>query len=367
MKNKHKEICWSVTLFLVFNPLITFSVLIPYLILSDKYTSSEVISITIFGGVFAILTNLSITMGYHRLFSHKSYEAHPILQTFLLLIGAGAFQGSALKWSSDHRIHHRFEDTDKDPYNINRGFWHAHMGWLLKHETVSLPISAVDLEKNALVSFQHRYYYSLAFLVGFIFPSFVGYLFGNALLGFLIAGGLRIFLTQQSTFFVNSLSHMHGKKTYSHEKTARDSILVAVLTHGEGYHNFHHKFQFDYRNGIRWYHWDPTKWSIQTAYVLGLAKKLKTVHFSEILKARLTSESDRFLQTKFYEENLLPIKNKIIESQIHFEELKIQYKQAGNDKIDQIKYEMNLASIELKQNMQAWRQTLKYARRLALN
>jgi stearoyl-CoA desaturase (Delta-9 desaturase) len=97
MKNKLKEICWSVTLFLVFNPLITFSVLIPYLILSDSYTSSEVVSITIFGGVFAILTNLSITMGYHRLFSHKSYEAHPILQTFLLLIGAGAFQGSQIK------------------------------------------------------------------------------------------------------------------------------------------------------------------------------------------------------------------------------------------------------------------------------
>lgn len=367
MKNKLKSICWTVTLFLILNPMITLAFLIPYLIFSDSYTSSQIISITLFGAVFAVLTNLSITMGYHRLFSHKSYEAHPILQGFLLLIGAGAFQGSALKWSSDHRIHHRFEDTDKDPYNINRGFWHAHMGWMMKHETVSLPISAMDLEKNKLVMLQHKYYGFWSIAVGYLFPMFVGQLLGNALLGLAIAGGLRIFLTQQSTFFVNSLSHMHGKTTYSKEITARDSILVSVLTHGEGYHNFHHKFQFDYRNGIRWYHWDPTKWSIQTAYLVGLARKLKTVHVTEIWKARLASESDRFVQTKFYEENLLPMKIKIIESQARFEELKAQYKQASHDKIDQIKHEMNLASIELKLNMQAWKQTLKYAQRLALN
>jgi stearoyl-CoA desaturase (delta-9 desaturase) len=363
MKNKLKSICWTVTLFLILNPIITFALLIPYLIFSDSYTSSQIISITLFGAVFAVLTNLSITMGYHRLFSHKSYEAHPILQGFLLFIGAGAFQGSALKWSSDHRIHHRFEDTDKDPYNINRGFWHAHMGWMMKHETVSLPISAMDLEKNKLVMLQHKYYGFWSFAVGYIFPALVGMWMGNAFLGLAIAGGLRIFLTQQSTFFVNSLSHMHGKTTYSKEITARDSILVSVLTHGEGYHNFHHKFQFDYRNGIRWYHWDPTKWSIQTANLVGLAKKLKTVHVTEIWKARLASESDRFIQTKFYEENLLPMKNKIIESQARFEELKAQYKQASNDKIDQIKFDMTLASIELKQNMQAWKQTLKYAQR----
>jgi stearoyl-CoA desaturase (delta-9 desaturase) len=367
MKNKLKSICWPVTLFLVLNPLLTFSILISYLVFSNTYTSSQIMSISLFGAVFAVLTNLSITMGYHRLFSHKSYEAHPILQGFLLLIGAGAFQGSALKWSSDHRIHHRFEDTDKDPYNIHRGFWHAHMGWMMKHETVSLPISAVDLEKNKLVALQHKYYGFWSFGVGYIFPMLIGMWMGNALLGLFLAGGLRIFLTQQSTFFVNSLSHMHGKTTYSKEKTARDSILVAVLTHGEGYHNFHHKFQFDYRNGIRWYHWDPTKWSIQMANLFGLAKKLKTVNFSEILKARLTSESDRFVQTKFYEEHLLPIKNKIIESQTRFEELKIQYTQAGQDKLEQIKYEMNLVSEELKQNMQAWRQMIKSANQLALN
>ena len=365
MKKNFKDICWTVTLFLFLNPLITISILVPYLIFSNSYTSDQLIVISIFGAVFAVVTNLSITMGYHRLFSHKAYEAHPVLQGFLLLIGSGAFQGSALKWSSDHRMHHRFEDTEKDPYSIHRGFWHAHMGWMMMHETVSLPISAVDLEKNKLVLFQHKYYGILSLVVGYFFPAYIGWCFGNVLLGLTIGGGLRIFLTQQSTFFVNSLSHMHGKTTYSKEKTARDSILVAVLTHGEGYHNFHHKFQFDYRNGIRWYHWDPTKWTIQMAHIFGLAQKLKTVHFSEILKARLNSESEAFTQTKFFEEHLLPIKNKIIESQIRFEELKVQYRQSGQDKIDQIKFEMKLVSQELKCNMRAWRQLMKSADHIA--
>lgn len=360
-QNKLKSICWTVTLFLILNPVVTTVLLVLYLVFSETYTSSQIIYISLFAAVFAVLTNLSITMGYHRLFSHKSYEAHPVLQALLLFIGAGAFQGSALKWSSDHRLHHRFEDTDKDPYNIKKGFWHAHMGWMMKHETVSLPIHAPDLEKNKLVKIQNDYYIVWAVGVGYILPLLVGMALGNAFLGLILAGGLRIFLTQQSTFLVNSLSHMHGKSTYSEEKTARDSIIVTLLTHGEGYHNFHHQFQFDYRNGIRWYHWDPTKWSIQVAYLLGLAKKLKTVNVSEILKARLSTESKKFQTTQFYEEKLLPIKNKIIESQLRFEELKTQYKQAGQDRIRSIRHEMDMLSVDIKVNMQIWRQLMKAA------
>jgi stearoyl-CoA desaturase (delta-9 desaturase) len=255
MENKQKKICWVVTLFLILNPLISITALVLYFTFSTSYTGSQVLAASLFTAIYCVLTNLSITMGYHRLFSHKSYEAHPVLQAVLLFVGAGAFQGSALKWSSDHRVHHRFEDTDKDPYAIQRGFWHAHMGWMMKHETVSLPISAIDLEKNKLVKLQHDYYILCALGVGYILPMIIGYFLGNAFLGLFMAGGLRIFLTQQSTFLVNSLSHMHGKSTYSKEKTARDSLIVTILTHGEGYHNFHHKFQFDYRNGIRWYHW----------------------------------------------------------------------------------------------------------------
>ncbi|MBC7743022.1 MAG: fatty acid desaturase, partial [Bdellovibrionaceae bacterium] len=211
MAQNLKNICWSVTLFLFLNPVISITTLVLYLVYSNNYSASHIGWITLFGVIFAILTNLSITMGYHRLYAHKSYEAHPILEAFLLFISAGAFQGSCLKWSSDHRVHHRFEDTDKDPYSINKGFWYAHMGWMMKNDSVNLPIQAPDLEKNKLVKHQHDYYIFWAIGVGYILPLAVGYMLGNALLGLVIAGGLRIFVTQQSTFFVNSLSHTVGK------------------------------------------------------------------------------------------------------------------------------------------------------------
>lgn len=354
-----KKICWSVTLFLILNPIISIAMLVLYLVFSNSYSTYNVGWIGLFALIFAFLTNLSITMGYHRLFAHKSYEAHPILQGFLLFISAGAFQGSCLKWASDHRIHHRFEDTDKDPYSIKKGFWYAHMGWMMDDAAINLPIQAVDLEKNKLVKLQHDYYIFWAIGVGYVLPLLVGHLLGSALLGLIMAGGLRIFLTQQSTFFVNSLSHTLGKTPYSSEKTAKDSLIVALLTHGEGYHNFHHKFQFDYRNGIRWYHWDPTKWSIQLAAIMGLAGKLKRVQFSEILKARLEVETEKFYNSSFYEEKLKPIYDKIIQSQIRFEQLKLEYKNTSNDKINSIKAEMKIAKIEMKSNLKKWKILIK--------
>ncbi|MFZ3231230.1 MAG: fatty acid desaturase [Pseudobdellovibrio sp.] len=363
MAKNIKKICWHVTLFLILNPVISIALLVLYLVFSSSYSTTVLAWSILFASIFAILTNLSITMGYHRLFAHKSFEAHPILEAFLLFIGAGAFQGSALKWASDHRIHHRFEDTDKDPYSIKKGFWYAHMGWMMQNESVSIPIHAPDLEKNKLVRFQHKYYLSSAVFVGYILPMVIGAFFGNAFFGLIIGGGIRIFLTQQSTFFVNSLSHTLGKTPYSLDKTAKDSIVVAFLTHGEGYHNFHHKFQFDYRNGIRWYHWDPTKWSIQLAHIIGLAKKLKTVNFSEIIKARLQVESDKFKNSHIFAEKLEPVLEKIIQSQQKFEQLKIEYKNAGTEKVAvlkaELKAEMALAQIEFESNMKKWRVLIK--------
>ncbi|MGZ3692210.1 MAG: fatty acid desaturase [Pseudobdellovibrio sp.] len=354
MSVKLKKICWSVTLFLILNPVISVVLLVSYLLLTNHYTLSQILGVCSFGFVFAVLTNLSITMGYHRLFAHKSFEAHPVLQFILLFISSGAFQGSALKWASDHRIHHKFEDTDKDPYSINKGFWYAHMGWMMTHEAVSLPVHAPDLEKNKMIKWQHDHYLFAAIFVGYAFPTLIGALMGNAILGLVIAGGLRIFLTQQSTFLVNSLSHTLGKTPYSVEKTAKDSFIVTILTHGEGYHNFHHKFQFDYRNGIRWYHWDPTKWSIQLAALLGLAKKLKTVQFSEILRARLEVESLKFKNTDFYKFKLEPLAQKMVEAQASFERLKTEYATAKDQKLVELRHEIDLMKVELEALAKKW-------------
>ncbi|MEK6628822.1 MAG: acyl-CoA desaturase [Bdellovibrionota bacterium] len=355
LKDKLKSICWSVTLFLILNPIISILVLVLYLVFSENYNLNQIIGISVFGLIFAVATNLSITMGYHRLYAHKSYEAHPVLEWILLFISSGAFQGSALKWASDHRIHHKYEDTDKDPYSIKKGFWYAHIGWMMLHKAVSLPIQAPDLEKNKLVKFQNDYYLACAITVGYVFPFLVGWLMHNALLGIVLAGGIRIFLTQQSTFFVNSLCHTLGKTPYAVEQTAKDSLIVSFLTHGEGYHNFHHKFQIDYRNGIRWYHWDPTKWSIQLAALAGLAKKLKTVQFSEILKARLEVESLKFKNSDFYKEKMEPLSLKLIESQARIEKLKKEYSVAKDQKVIELNAEIELMKIEVQSLMKSWR------------
>jgi stearoyl-CoA desaturase (delta-9 desaturase) len=365
---KKKRIEWPVALFLTLNPLITFILMPIYF-----YMHGFEWGIALFALVFAAATNLSITAGYHRLFSHKSYDAHPVAKAIFLLIGASAFQGSALKWSSDHRRHHTHIDGEKDPYNINEGFWYAHMGWMFFKDSVDQKIQAPDLEKDWMINFQHKYYGYVAIVTGFVVPTLIGAAMGSWLGGLVIAGGLRIFLTQQSTFFVNSLCHTLGKQTYSKEISARDSWFVAVLTHGEGYHNFHHKFQIDYRNGIKWYHWDPTKWVINTLNYMGLAYKLRQISNVEILKARLQAESTELKKVGFADEQLVAMKEKIIEAQAKIKKLREDYEQFKADavrkreelkeaydlKLAELKRELEVAHLEFQMGMKLWKLHLR--------
>src|SRR5690606_37210122 len=166
-------------------------------------------------------------------------------------------------------------------------FW-AHMGWIMTRSNTAetYPMSA-DLRRNRLVMWQHRYYLPLAITVGIILPTLIGAWMGSPLGGFAIAALGRIVMVHHTTFFINSLCHMVGSRTFNDDHTARDSWLLAILTFGEGYHNFHHSFQADYRNGVRWYHFDPGKWAIKSMSWVGLAKKLKRVPDDVIRNARL--------------------------------------------------------------------------------
>jgi len=354
-----QKIYWPTALFLTITPLITAVALPIYL-----YHHGVPVGLMVFTLVFAALTNLSITAGYHRLFAHKSYEAHPLVKFVFLLIGASAWQGSALKWSSDHRRHHAKVDSEDDPYAITRGFWHAHMGWLFLKETVDLPIQAPDLRREQLVYLQDKYYMPLAIATSFGFPTLVGLIFFNApFAGLLVGGALRVILTQQSTFFVNSLSHTLGRKTYSDSISARDSILVAILTHGEGYHNFHHQFQTDYRNGIRWYHWDPTKWTIRMLALVGLARKLRRISEQEILRARLQMEEIRIRSKGYSQDKIEALRQKILAGSEAVRNLKKEIKQRNADlseasriRYRQLKSELILARAEFRMSLRLWKQ-----------
>lgn len=227
-------------------------------------------------------TSLAITVGYHRLFAHATYKTNDIVRFFLLFFGAATYEESALKWASQHRQHHQFTDTDLDPYNSRRGFWYSHIGWVILYKHPVNHDNVMDLFKSKLIVNQHQYYDAWALLSGIVIPMAIGFWMGDPLGFFLIVVCLRIFLVMNAAFFINSYAHMVGNNAYDDKVSARDHWLGAILTNGEGYHSFHHKFPNDYRNGIRWYHWDPSKWFIYLLSRLGLAWDLKRTSVAKL-------------------------------------------------------------------------------------
>ncbi|MDE1977359.1 MAG: fatty acid desaturase, partial [Elusimicrobia bacterium] len=217
-----------------------------------------------------------------------------ILQLFYLIFGAAAVENSALNWTADHRNHHRFVDTDAEPYNINRGGFYAHMGWICYRDSRDPKTryqSVPDLLKDPLLMWQHRWYLAIVIVAGFVFPAVLGHLAGRPLLAGLLWGGfLRVTLGHHMTFLINSAAHLWGKRPYSLDNSARDNWVLAPLTFGEGYHNFHHKFPSDWRNGVRWYQFDMTKWWLALMRPLGLVSNLRRTPEPHILKARLQVE-----------------------------------------------------------------------------
>jgi len=239
------------------------------------------------GALWLILCGLSITAGYHRHFAHPSHGAIWPLRLFYLLFGAASAQNSALKWSADHRQHHRRTDEREDPYNAQRGFWWSHIGWIFFEDEAPLDVATVaDLHADPLVRLQDRYFVPVAVFMGCLLPGALGLLWGDPLGALLCAGFLRLVLQWHATFSINSLAHLHGSQPYSRACSARDSWLTAVVTLGEGYHNFHHRFPGDYRNGVRWYHFDPTKWFVYAASKLRLTRDLRRMPRATIEAAR---------------------------------------------------------------------------------
>jgi stearoyl-CoA desaturase (delta-9 desaturase) len=213
-----------------------------------------------------------------------------------MLFGGMALQNSVLIWASSHRVHHiNVDDTELDPYSAKRGFWFSHVGWMLRNYRSGTPdLSNVkDLQRDPLLAFQHEHYLLVALGTNFGFTLLAGWLIGDVWGTFWIAGFLRLVVQHHFTFFINSLAHMWGKQPYTDTNTARDNPVLAVLTFGEGYHNFHHIFAHDYRNGVRWWQWDPTKWMIGALAGVGLARNLKRVPNFQIQRAVIEMQLKR--------------------------------------------------------------------------
>ncbi len=357
------EVNWVSAVFLVITPLLAVILLPIYM-----YNHGWSWGLTAFLVVLYTISNLSITVCYHRYFSHRSYDVPMWVQFMFLLVGSMAFQGSALRWSTDHRRHHREVDSDEDPYTINKGFFHAHLGWMLfKDRHPEVNVFPLDLKRNKWVMLQDKYYVFVASFMGFIVPGLLGWAMGFGFWAGMLVGGLtRIVLSQHSTFLINSAAHTFGNQPYTDKNTARDSFTMAVLTFGEGYHNYHHFFQADYRNGINWYHWDPTKWVIKLMAVVGLAKRLKKVSAEEILKARIAMDEKRIIARGASQERVRALRERITAAQVRWKAIQVEFAKYKADRTAAVgdawkqvllekRAELELARIEMNNAVTAWK------------
>lgn len=245
-----------------------------------------------------VLSALGVTAGAHRLWSHRSYKATLPLRIFLATCNSMAFQNDIYEWARDHRVHHKFSETDADPHNAVRGFFFSHIGWLLvrKHPDViekGRKLELTDLMADKVVMFQRRYYKPVVLFMCFIFPTIVPcYLWGESMLvAFYIPAILRYTLVLNATWLVNSAAHMWGNRPYDSNINPRENRFVTFSAIGEGYHNYHHTFPYDYATSEYGWKVNLTTCFIDLMCLLGLASHRKRVP-KELVLARVQRTGD---------------------------------------------------------------------------
>jgi len=253
----------------------------------------------IWGFVFMVMSGLGITAGCHRLWSHKSYKAKLPLRLLLALFQTIALQNSIHEWSRDHRVHHKYSETNADPHNAKRGFFFAHIGWLLsrKHPAIKEKgkgIDMSDLEADPIIMFQKKYYVPLVLTISFAIPAIIPmYLWGETFLAaFCFGVQFRYCSILHYTWLVNSLAHLVGDRPYDKSINPAENKIVAVLALGEGWHNYHHTFPWDYKTaelGAYKYNW--TAAFIDFMAYIGWAYDLKSVP-SKIVMQRVKRTGD---------------------------------------------------------------------------
>ena len=232
-----------------------------------------------------------ITAGAHRLWSHKTYKAKSPLRLFLAVANSMAGENSIYVWTRDHRTHHKCSETVGDPHNANRGFFFAHMGWLLvrKHPEVikeGKTINMTDLENDPIVMFQHKHYIPCFLIVGFVLPTLIPYLFwGESLTTAYFMAVVRYVAVLHFTWLVNSAAHFYGMKPYDRTIGPTENMAVSVLAMGEGFHNYHHTFPYDYSTSEWGGRYNVTTLFIEAMAAIGQAYDLRRAS-KETVRAR---------------------------------------------------------------------------------
>ncbi|XP_076814574.1 stearoyl-CoA desaturase 5-like isoform X2 [Clavelina lepadiformis] len=237
---------------------------------------------------YYVMAALGVTAGAHRLWSHKSYKARLPLKIFLAALNSMALQNSIFDWARDHRVHHKFSETDADPHNAKRGFFFCHVGWLLvkKHPDVmekGKRVDVMDLCNDPVVMLQHRHYIPSVILMCFGLPTAVPLLWGESLWISYLMCVLRYCSLLNTTWCVNSVAHMWGNKPYDKSINPAQNMFVTICAIGEGFHNYHHVFPHDYATSEFGFRFNLTTAFLDCMFYLGLAYDLRTVAPETIL------------------------------------------------------------------------------------
>lgn len=206
----------------------------------------------LFGYIFTYCAGIGVTCGAHRLWSHRGYKATLPLRTLMMLLHTCAGQNDLYTWVRDHRLHHKFTETDADPHNSRRGMFFAHVGWLLtkKHPDVIIKGRTIDMSDilaDPVVRFQRRFYVPLYLFFRLFVPIFIPCYFWNEFIWWATIGVFAQYIgSLHATWFVNSAAHLFGDRPYNHKINPRNNDYVNFVALGEGHHNYHHTFPWDY-------------------------------------------------------------------------------------------------------------------------
>jgi stearoyl-CoA desaturase (Delta-9 desaturase) len=244
-----------------------------------RWTDLAVLAVTY------LLTGLGVTVGFHRLFTHRSFKTGPVLRAVLAVLGSAAVEGPVIEWTANHRKHHRFSDRHGDPHSphVERapgargalaGLYHAHVGWILSGAPMASEARyAKDLLADPVLRAIDRAFL-VCVLAGLAFPFGLGFALtgsiAGGLTGLLWGGAVRIFLLHHATFSINSLCHCFGSRRFATDDESRNLSWLALPTLGEAWHNNHHAFPTSARHGLRWWQLDPSAWTIGGLRRLGL-------------------------------------------------------------------------------------------------
>lgn len=272
------------TIYIIFSGMLTSIGLATFVILVISYSA----------------TVLGVTLGFHRLLTHRSFKAHRFLKIVLTILGCMSYEGPPFFWIASHRRHHKFTETEGDPHSpceknmrLIPGLFHGHMGWMMYHQLEDWKYYISELLQDKDLRLINKYYALIAFM-GLIIPGAINGLIYMSWYhfyeGIMVCGLFRVFLQQHVTWSINSVCHVWGSRDFNTKDNSRNNVICALLAYGEGWHNGHHAFPGSAKHGLLKYQFDISYYVIIFLKNIGLVWDIKLPSHAQIAQKCLTTK-----------------------------------------------------------------------------